>query len=291
MKKSLLLESKKINLWNVSWHITDRCNYNCKFCFRPKHGREVSLEKAKKVVDKLARAGLTKISFAGGEPLLWKGMLELIEYTKKKGIVTMLITNGELLDSKKQKRLVSCLDWLNIPLEGPSSRMNELMTRKKGHFNRTIKLMKWANDNNIKLKVNTVAAKQNKDVICEMVDLIKKYKVKRWKVFQFYPVRGIAKKNKQMFVITGSDFLRIKEEVLRLMENRGCMVVFETNDDMDRSYFAVSPDSEVFVSYKGIDFFIGNLYKEKIKNIWSHPILDKVKYWERSRWVEPKQAS
>lgn len=276
---------EKLGAFNVSWHITDRCNYNCEFCFRPVHGTEVTLIEAKTVIDKLASIGLKKISWSGGEPLLWQGIEDLIEYTKKKGIVTMIISNGELMGERNKKKLMENLDWLNLPLEGPNAEMNELMTRKKGHFDRTIKLMEWANKNKIKLKINTVASRINKDEIINMVPLIKKYKVERWKIFQFYPIRWVSRSNKGKFQMKESDFLRIKEEVEKLMEGFNCMVVFESNKDMDRSYFAIAPDASVFVSYNGQDSFIGNLLKDEVKLIWQNPLIDKLKYWNRSKWL------
>lgn len=276
---------EKFGAFNVSWHITDRCNYNCEFCFRPVHGKELTLSEAKKVIDKLALIGLKKISWSGGEPLLWRGIEDLIEYTKKKGISTMIISNGELMGERDQKKLLENLDWLNLPLEGPNAEMNELMSRKKGHFGRTIKLMEWANKNKINLKINTVASRINKDEIINMVPFIKKYKVKRWKIFQFYPIRWVSRNNRSKFQMKESDFLRIKEEVEKLMEGTDCMVVFESNKDMDRSYFAIAPDSSVFVSLNGQDSFIGNLLKDEPKLIWQNPLIDKVKYWNRSKWL------
>lgn len=278
--------------FNASWHIIERCNYDCKFCFRPDHGKDLSLDEAKLVIDKLIEAGLKKISWAGGEPLLWKGIIELIEYTKSKGIITMLITNGRLLTEDRLERLEKCLDWLNLPLEGSTSEMNDKMTRSVGHFDQTLRLMEWANGTkNVKLKINTVAARQNKDDIVNMIPLIKKFDVKRWKIFQFYPVRRIAKMNKAIFTMQESEFLRIKEEVVPQFRKDECMVVFETNADMDRSYFAIAPDSEVYISYNYDDYFIGNLLKEDPEKIFCNPVLDKIKYWERSKWFISEDES
>ena len=289
MKKTvnnhILRIARDIKPFNVSWHITDRCNYNCQFCFRPVHGNELNLAKAKKVIDRLVEAGLKKISWSGGEPMLWKGIIDLIEYTKSKGIITMLITNGELLTKRRLDRLEKCLDWLNLPLEGSNAKMNELMTRKKGHFDRVIKLLERVKKKKIKLKINTVASRLNKDDIENIIPIIKDYRIKRWKLFQFYPVRWIGKRNMQLFALKESDFLRIKEVILPMIDKDKCMVVFETNSDMDRSYFAIAPDAEVYVSHNYRDYFIGNLLKDDPKDIFNHPILDKVKYWERSRWL------
>lgn len=272
---------------NVSWHVTFKCNYNCSFCFRPDFGEECNYQQAKKIIDKLAKAGLKKISWGGGEPLLWPKMISLIRYTHKKGIITMLITNGELITPKILSELVGNLDWLNLPLDGSNDVMQDLMTRKKGHFKRTINLIRYIREHNlpIKLKINTVASRINKDDIINIVNIIKHWQINRWKVFQFYPIRNVSRKNKVIFNMKESDFLRIKEEIVPLFWKSSQMVVFETNSDMERSYFAIAPSGKVYVSYKGKDHIVGDLKTDSVELIWEDEILDKVKYWERSKWV------
>ena len=272
---------------NVSWHITFKCNYHCLFCFRPDFGKECNLKQAKKIIDKLAKAGLKKISWGGGEPLLWKGIFELIAYTHSLGISTMLITNAELLTKKDIRQLAPVLDWLNLPLDGSNEKIQVLMTRKKVHFRRIMEIITFIRENkiNIKLKLNTVAAKINKDDIINIAQIVKKNKIERWKIFQFYPIRHLGKKNRQFFQIKESDFLRIKEEIEPLFRGNDQMIVFETNKDMERSYFAIAPSGKVYVSHKGKDYIIGDLKIDSVKKILQNDLLDKLKYWERSRWV------
>ncbi|MFC1711287.1 radical SAM protein [Patescibacteria group bacterium] len=286
MKKKKLLPNKMGPI-NVSWHITFECNYDCLFCFRPNFGGECSLDEAKKIIDKLAKAGLKKISWGGGEPLLWKGMYELIEYTHNLGISTMLITNGELLDKTKIKKLEKSLDWLNLPLDGSNEKMQSLMTRKKGHFKRVKNIINFIKKNkiNISLKINTVASRINKDDIVNIAKFVKANKIERWKIFQFYPIRMMSIKNKVLYQMKDSDFLRLKEEIMPSFKKTKQMVVFETNEDMERSYFAISSSGKVYVSHKGKDYIIGDLKKDSIEKIWKNDLLDKLKYWERSKWV------
>ncbi len=272
---------------NVSWHITFKCNYDCQFCFRPNFGQECSFEEAKKIIDKLAKAGLKKISWGGGEPLLWPRIFDLIKYTKSLGITTMIITNGELLNFEKIRKMEKVLDWLNLPLDGSCDKVQDLMTRKEGHFSRTMKVIDYINNNklDIKLKINTVASKLNKDDIINIATIIKKEKIKRWKIFQFYPIRQTGAKNSKIFSIKESDFLRIKEEVLPLFENSKQMVVFETNQDMERSYFAIAPSGKVYVSHGEKDYIVGDLKVDSVEKIWQNKLIDKVKFWERSKWI------
>jgi len=202
----------------------------------------------------------------------------------------MIITNGELLDFKKVKKLEKNLDWLNLPLDGSCDKIQDLMTRKKGHFSRTMKIINYIRNNNldINLKINTVASRLNKDDIINIAKIIKRKKIKRWKIFQFYPIRQTGAENYKIFSMKESDFLRIKEETLPLFKKSQKMVVFETNQDMERSYFAIAPSGKVYVSHKGQDYIIGDLKFDSVKKIWQNKLIDKVKFWERSKWVLDK---
>ncbi len=269
---------------NVTWMITNRCNYNCEFCFRFTDREELDFETAKMIMDKLIDAGVKKMSWAGGEPLLWPHIFDLIDYTHDQGVQTMLITNGALIKPEMYDRLERSLDWLNLPLEGPIAEINAEM-RKQGHFERTIKILKAFQDRDVKLKINTVGTALNIDCIEELADLIRKYKVKRWKVFQFYSVRSYSLKTKDKFSVDTDKFHQVEKKVQEKLEDYDCMVVFEDNRQLEQSYFALAPDGQVYVSDHGRDIFIGDLKKDDVLEVFSHPALNKEKYWERNEWI------
>jgi radical S-adenosyl methionine domain-containing protein 2 len=183
---------------NVSWLITNRCNYTCGFCWRVVDRSDLSLERAKEVTLKLALAGTLKISWAGGEPLLWPGIDELIRYTKALGIETMLITNGSLLSSTWPFRLPDYLDWLRLPLEGIGNQVNARCGRRYDHYTIVENILKKCQRLiGPKLKINTVATSLNWKDIIHILDYLDGWKIERWKIFQFYPIRGFAKLNQE----------------------------------------------------------------------------------------------
>lgn len=276
---------KLITPINITWMITNRCNYHCEFCFRFFDKNELDYPTAKKITDKLIDGGMKKMSWAGGEPLLWPNMMDLIEYTSSRGVMTMIITNGELITKEIATRLKQTLDWLNLPLDGSTSEMSNRMTRKIGHFERTIEHLKNFQNTGVKLKINTVAASINIEDIVNMVPIIKRYKIKRWKIFQFYPVRGAAIDSRQKFELDVKKFEQVREQVNQMIDPQECMVVFENNKELDKSYFALTPDGLVYVSINGKDIFLGDLKTQEVRDIWDNPWLDKQKYWNRSNWI------
>lgn len=89
--------SSKTPLWRCELILTDKCNFRCSYCrgVQDEYSGTMSLNEAKSVVDLWTQHGLRNIRFSGGEPIYWKGLLELVKYTKERGVKRIAIsTNG-----------------------------------------------------------------------------------------------------------------------------------------------------------------------------------------------------
>jgi MoaA/NifB/PqqE/SkfB family radical SAM enzyme len=94
----------------VFWAIISYCNAvctTCNFYSVPRSAwKYVSLENAKKAVDKLYDNDFRLTSITGGEPLMNPDVFEICDYICKKGmIITYLPTNGILVNKEAAKRL------------------------------------------------------------------------------------------------------------------------------------------------------------------------------------------
>jgi len=89
----------------IVW-VGQTCNLQCYFCYfkdrvsdphHPEH-RFMSLEKAKTIARTLVEYyGNTSVDIQGGEPTVWKEILEYVSYCRTIGLDATLITNGQLL--------------------------------------------------------------------------------------------------------------------------------------------------------------------------------------------------
>ena len=90
----------------VNYHVTNRCNFHCSYCFAKFKEPEASLTDAKTVVDNIAsyfrECGITdgRINFAGGEPLLYRHLDELIDYAMRSGAPLEVIENLQELEDE-----------------------------------------------------------------------------------------------------------------------------------------------------------------------------------------------
>lgn len=81
---------------SVNLHITEKCNYRCKFCFAKYQDskKELGCNGFKRIINELAESSCKKINFAGGEPTLVSFLPELISHSKNQGLFTSIISNG-----------------------------------------------------------------------------------------------------------------------------------------------------------------------------------------------------
>jgi len=77
--------------------ITTRCNMFCAGCYNTRKDdeqKDIPIDKAKVVIDKLSDLGLLSLSFGGGEPTLHPGIFEIAAYAREKQILPNMTTNG-----------------------------------------------------------------------------------------------------------------------------------------------------------------------------------------------------
>ncbi len=104
--------------------LTDRCNYRCVYCMpecgveKKTHNDILSLEDTFKIICALKDLGVKKFRFTGGEPLVRKGAVDLIEKTAAlDGVKTALTTNGVYLPECVDKLYDLKLNGLNVSID------------------------------------------------------------------------------------------------------------------------------------------------------------------------------
>jgi len=113
---------RSVNYLRVS--ITDRCNLRCRYCMTgpsswlPK-GEILTLEEIQRVTGVAVKLGITKVRLTGGEPLVRKGIIDLVrELHRIRGLEDIaLTTNGTLLARFAERLKDAGLRRVNISLD------------------------------------------------------------------------------------------------------------------------------------------------------------------------------
>lgn len=89
--------------------LTQSCNFKCGYCrgIRDDYSKTLTLDEAKNIIDLWSNEGLENVRFSGGEPLMWKGIYDLVEYTRSKSTVNRIaISSNGSAPYKCYERLV-----------------------------------------------------------------------------------------------------------------------------------------------------------------------------------------
>ncbi|MBT8507036.1 radical SAM protein [Methanomicrobiaceae archaeon CYW5] len=237
--------SPKSVVKSVNWHITNRCNYSCRFCFAQNLGKhEVSLEEGQKILKKLSNAGIEKINFAGGEPLLHPRLPDYCKTAKSLGMTVSVTTNGSRLDRKMIESLSGNVDWIALSVDSCLDTVEATMGRGRGeHVTNALNAAFLIHEADIRLKVNTVVTSLTWQE--NMRPLIRMMAPDRWKVMQMLVIEGENKTSSIGLGITNGQFREFKERHRSICLSPGVYPVFETADDMEGSYFMITPDGHV----------------------------------------------
>ena len=190
-KREEILKKKK---YKINLHILEACNFRCRQCFS-KFGTEklLPVEDWKKIVDNcIAGADVTEFNIAGGEPMLYPGLIELVKYIRSKGVKVSLITNGSLMDEEWIKNYAGLYETIGFSVDSLDDETN----KKIGRCDRSGKtipasrivglcglIRKYAPG--CRIKINTVVSALNKDEV--MSDFIDEVAADRWKILRMKP--------------------------------------------------------------------------------------------------------
>lgn len=123
----------------LSIEVTTHCNSSCSHCFVRARGpirSSLDPELAKTMVREGYKAGYRRLHLTGGEPLLWEGLTDILDYAFALGYkAAFLNTNGILLTPKVSKRLTSYKGLgLSVSLQGPRQTHDRI--RGRGSYDR-----------------------------------------------------------------------------------------------------------------------------------------------------------
>jgi MoaA/NifB/PqqE/SkfB family radical SAM enzyme len=113
----------------IQIHPSRKCNLSCPHCYSesgPKIHEELDVEVVCKVVSDAALMGYQVVSISGGEPMMYKGLLDVLNHAKSLGMFTTITTNGFFNRQERLSRLQGLVDVMAISFDGPPAIHNEI---------------------------------------------------------------------------------------------------------------------------------------------------------------------
>ncbi|MFZ7090767.1 viperin family antiviral radical SAM protein [Primorskyibacter sp. 2E233] len=260
----------------TNWHVTEACNYRCKFCYahwsKPKTSelwrdhaacRSLILELGRflspeNLLWEQRFARRPRLNIAGGEPTLWAGELShVVDHAVAAGFDVSLITNGSCPETLRN--IASRISMLGLSVDSTNCDGNLAIgrvDRKRAQIGSDdlIDLVRELRTTNptLQIKLNTVVNAVNAEE--DFSALISKIAPDRWKILRMLPSYNdeltVDEAAFERFVSRHSAFQRI--------------LSVEDNPSMVQSYLMIDPHGRFFQNrLDGKGYF----YSERILDI------------------------
>ncbi len=173
--------NRKIDYLRIS--VTDKCNLRCAYCMpegikKITHEHCLRNEEIVEIVKMAASLGVKKIRITGGEPLVKKGIYQLIKAIKAvEGIEDLAITTNGLLAINNVAKLKECgIDRFNISLDTLDREKYKFITKNNQVLNYIALIEELIANDMRPIKINTVLLKKfNDSEIKDFLKLSQKY--------------------------------------------------------------------------------------------------------------------
>ena len=112
-------------LRRVHWSLTGHCNYRCRHCYMSAPHAALphpTTEQSLAIADQIADCGVARVSLTGGEPLIRKDFLSIVDRILERGMrIDVIMTNGSLVNEELLDALDArgCHPELNMSFDGP----------------------------------------------------------------------------------------------------------------------------------------------------------------------------
>ncbi len=127
--------------------ITDRCNYKCVYCRTGEMGAqypELAIADYLRLIKVFVGLGVEKVRLTGGEPLLRRGLVELIRDLASLRTLSgepldlAVTTNGHLLDNLAAPLKAAGLNRITVSMDAVDADTFERITRVPGSFEKVV---------------------------------------------------------------------------------------------------------------------------------------------------------
>jgi MoaA/NifB/PqqE/SkfB family radical SAM enzyme len=117
------------DLWRCELIVTSKCNFNCPYCRGIKNFDDLSLDKAKNIIQKWIDGRLKNVRFSGGEPTLWPYLIDLVKFAKDGNIENIAISTNGFSDISVYKDLIDAgVNDFSISLDACCSSIGDMMS-------------------------------------------------------------------------------------------------------------------------------------------------------------------
>lgn len=179
------------NPMNVYWEMTQSCALACRHCraeaISTPHPMELNFDESVKFLRQIPNFGapLPQLILTGGDPLARADLYELIDEARRLEIpvsitpaATPALTREVLVRLREHG-----VEGLGLSLDGSTAEKHDSIRGVPGTFDLTVKAMGWAQELEMPVQINTLAAAETAGDAPAIYEVLKPFGIARWSLF------------------------------------------------------------------------------------------------------------
>ncbi|KUO60390.1 MAG: cyclic pyranopterin phosphate synthase MoaA [Gracilibacter sp. BRH_c7a] len=246
---------RKINYLRVS--VTDLCNLRCSYCMPEKgiekkeHKDIMNLEEIENIIKTAVKLGINKVRITGGEPLVRKGLVPMINNISSLDEMKelTLTTNGTLLKDYADSLKKAGLNRVNISLDTLDREKYKKITRC-GNLDDVLEGIRAAKEAKLlPIKINVVLIGGfNDDEIAEFVNLTVKDEIEV-RFIELMPLGEASTWPKESFISNEEVLNKVPRLISMPFKGHGTVARMYKLPDSKGKVGLISPVSSHFCNY------------------------------------------
>lgn len=242
--KSVLFGRPKPSM--VSVNLTNKCNQNCVYCEIGKantfnDNSLINQEDLKWIIDQMALLGMKRLSMCGGEPFLFNGLAEIVQYAWRKKIRSNITSNGMTifkLTEQEFKILADCKCQINISIDSFNAEIQSITRGSSYALENAIRSIEILQKNKIDVIVLTAISKYNYTNLLSSIEIACKLGIKELlyqpiiSVSNFPDIKKIDKKEELNVPL--SDIAQLNFQLDEIL-------AFERKNDIKTNVYRIKP--------------------------------------------------
>lgn len=281
--------------YHMVWIATNACNARCVHCSsdaakcRP---NELSTAEAMGLFDDFATLGVFNVAVSGGEPLVRRDLLDVIEHGTSLGLRVGLGSNGSTVTAGIVGRLYDLgLDRLQISIDGLEE-THDQARRWTGLYQKSHRAIQMGIDGGLSVHVCFTAHRMNYRELGAVVDRCVEWGVRRFNLSRFVPTgRGEASLDlspyewkdvatvfeaKRREYAGSVDFSTHLAQLVLLEPELGCVPGF-VGCQAGAGQGCIGPEGEVMPCVM-LPIIVGNIRDTPLREIWeTAPVLNELR--------------
>lgn len=259
-----------LELEKVNFSFTNQCNMRCDFCYVPFRSSAIDEAKINRIVSRISELKIKKVVISGGDPFLYKKLIQLLMQFFESGHAVHLDSNfkNAPLNFLEQLEMAKIVPSFGLPLDGSNENFHSLMRGEKKHFQTVCHWISRLVSAGFDVKVNTVVSSKNIDDLWNIEKLLNTLKIKRWSLYQFWPMAtGLENAEKHSI-----DIIQFDSIVSDLVSHSDIAIGGGSIEERKSNYMFVRSDGGVYtVDPANYHLYVelGSIFDANILERWS----------------------